>query len=160
MSEEPAKPSPHKPRFLLCALAAAPFVPASWAAWRVVEWRARSFEHFFTSSIFYLLLFGSMFAFVVICLVAPPVLWLFRLCHLSIRTQVIVSLIGTALVGAALIHLDPGFPRPHLRAARFEGVLTGFTCGAVFWFCRTRFLTSRVPSSSTTDAQLQSTGNA
>jgi hypothetical protein len=114
----------------------------------------------FTANLFYLLLFGSLFALIVICLVAPPVLRLFRLCRFSTRTQVIVSLTGAALVGAVLIHLDPGFPRPHLRAAPFEGVLTGFTCGAVFWFFRTRFLSSRSPSSSTADAQLQSTGNA
>jgi len=160
VNEEPTKPYPHKTRFLFSALAAAPFLPVSWATWRVIEWRARSFEHFFTANLFYLFLFGSLFALVVICLVAPPVLWLFRLCRFSTRTQIVVSLIGAALVGAALIHLDPGFPRPHLRAAPLEGVLTGFTCGAVFWFCRTRFLTSRSPSTSSHDAQLQSTGNA
>jgi hypothetical protein len=160
VTEEPTKPIPHKTRFLLCALAAAPFLPASWVTWRVIEWQARSFERLFTANLFYMFLFGSLFALVVICLVAPPVLWLFRRCRLSTRTQVIVSLVGAALVGAALIHLDPGFPRPHLRAAPCEGVLTGFTCGAVFWLCRTRFLSSRSPSSSTADAQFQSSGTA
>ena len=148
VNEEPTKSIRHKTRFLLCALTASLFFPMSWVAWRVAEWRARSFERFFTASLFQLILFGGILAFVIICLIAPPVLWLFRLCRLAIRTQVVISLIGAALIGAALIHFEPGFPRPYLWAARFEGVLTGFTCGAVFWFCRTRFVTSRSVSSS------------
>ena len=143
MNEDQANQKLPKRAFFIPALAASFIVPLSWTAWRVAEWRARSFQRFFTSaSTYQVLFFGTLFGFVLILIVAPVCLWVFRSLRLPFSGQVGIGITIATLVGAAVIHLDPGYPRPFLSAARFEGWLTGFSCGAVFWLVRSRILAS------------------
>ena len=93
------------------------------------------------------LLSAPYFGIILILVVAPPILWLFRLLRISLPVQIVVGVTIAAFIGAAVIHLDPAFPKPILAAARFEGVLTGLTSGALFWLRRSRMLRRRAHQS-------------
>lgn len=141
MKENHATLKAPKRAFFIPALAASFVAPVSWMAWRIAEWRARSFERFFGSPLTYqLIFFGTFFAFVLILIVAPLCLWLFRTLRVPFSIQIGVGIAAATLIGAAAIHLDPGYPRPFNAVARLEGFLTGLSCGAVFWFIRSRIL--------------------
>lgn len=141
MNESHASRKTPKRAFFIPALAASFVAPVSWLAWRIAEWRARSFERFFGSAMTYqVICFGTLFAFVLILAVAPLCLWLFRTVRIPLLAQVAVGIAAATLIGGAVIHVDPGYPRPFNSAARLEGFLTGFSCGTVFWFVRCRIL--------------------
>jgi hypothetical protein len=141
VNEDRASRKAPRDAFVVPALAASFIVPVSWLSWRVAEWRARSFERFFGSATTYqALFFGTLVAFVLVIIIAPPCLWVLRALRFSIPVQICVGVTIAALVGAAVILLDPAFPKPIPSGTRFEGLLTGISSGAVFWFIRRRIL--------------------